>query len=97
VRSGQLAAYQLAKRVNVMANIPKPKRKITIELPPWALERLESAARVRRIKQPGNIAALLIVARLAKGSLDQDLRGLMSGMGGPYSLHDPEFVKEMIS
>jgi hypothetical protein len=82
--------------VNVTELAAKPKRKMTVELPKWAVERLESAARQRRLNKPENIAALLIVARLAKGSIDQDLRGLLGGVGGARTLHDLRFVQEMM-
>jgi hypothetical protein len=79
-----------------MANVPKPTRKLTVELPPWAHERLTSAARNRRIGGPEAVASLLIVSRLARGSLDQDLRGLLGGMNGVRTFHDETFVKELL-
>jgi hypothetical protein len=71
---------------------PKGKAKLTIELPMWCIARLQSAAQCRQIKKPENVATLILVSRLARGSISDDLRGLGAG-----TLYDEELVQDMLS
>ena len=76
-----------------MTQSTRPKKsKIELELPSWCVDRLRSAALYRRM-QLETVAELILVSRLAKGSISADLRGLSDSR----ALHSLELVQEMIA
>jgi hypothetical protein len=81
--SGQFGKSQYPKRGAQMKRqrgVPSTRQRggadlVLKDCPAWVLERLSSAARQRALGTAADIALLLIIARLTRGSIDHDLRG----------------------
>src|SRR5262249_30086536 len=82
------------KRRGLLLPKPRPAEFVLKAVPAWCIERLTSAAAHRGIMDAATLAALILIGRLSRGSISDDIRGI--GTHHPKFLRDEREVSDLI-